>query len=85
MAYLDGPSGARQIVQLATPPGVNGSVWDGAKWDQATWAGEIAPAQVVMGCIGIGQDVAIIIRGTATSRTSFVGVDVFYELAEAFL
>ena len=58
-----------------------GSTWDSAVWDANTFTGEMAPSQNVFGCDGIGQDVAIILRGAANSRTSLVGIDVFFEIA----
>ena len=80
--FISGPSGARAAVGLATPGGLgSGSQWDGARWDVNHWSGELSPTQDIGGTTGIGQDVAIIIRGTATSRTSLVGIDVFYEMA----
>lgn len=55
-----------------------GDVWDAAEWDAAIWGGDSQAAQTVTGTAGMGVDVAIAVRGTAITRTAFVGVDVFY-------
>jgi hypothetical protein len=54
--------------------------WDGGVWDTATWAGEFNATQTVRGASGMGVDVAIAIRGTATSRTVLVGTDVTFDV-----
>ena len=77
--YLDGNS-----IPVSVPLGTAmGDTWDSGRWDQAHWAGSPTPTQPVTGGAGMGQDVAIIIRGTATSRTSLVGVDVFFDVGGA--
>lgn len=55
-----------------------GEAWDTALWDEAIWAGGSEASQNVTGTAGMGVDVAIAIRGTAITRTSLVGIDVFY-------
>lgn len=58
------------------------SVWDTAVWDTAVWPGDNTqtPAQGIMGAKGMGRDVAVAVRGTATSRTTVVGVDVLFDV-----
>lgn len=55
------------------------ATWDTAKWDQALWAGAYQPAQQVFGAQGIGPEVAIAMRGSASSRMTLVGIDVSYD------
>lgn len=63
---------------VTTQPTNAGSVWDTGKWDTATWAGDYAPSKDIQGTTGCGVAAAIIVRGTATSRTSLVGIDVSF-------
>jgi hypothetical protein len=56
-----------------------GDLWDVARWDESHWAFQQA-SQPVAGGSGMGQDVAIILRGAANSRTSLVGIDVLYQV-----
>ncbi len=58
---------------------VSSDEWDGGVWDTTTWGGEFAASQATTGAVGMGVDVALAIRGTATSRTVFVGADIFYD------
>jgi hypothetical protein len=53
--------------------------WDGDTWDSAEWGGEYVAEQAPSGAVGMGVDVAIAIRGTATSRTVLVGVDIAFD------
>jgi hypothetical protein len=66
--------------ELDAPTGgtVTGEEWDGGVWDSSTWAGEYAATTPVRGATGMGVDMAIAVRGTATSRTVLVGIDVAY-------
>lgn len=59
-------------------PLATGNVWDVAKWDGARWAGDYSTADNVGGAAGCGREVAIAVRGLATSRTVFASVDVHY-------
>lgn len=64
---------------LATvSPGESGT-WDTAVWDVDPWAGDLVPYQPLSGASGMGRDVAIAVRGRATSRTTLVGFDVFFD------
>lgn len=53
-----------------------GNSWDVGLWDEAVWGGEYNAVQPVMGASGMGVEVAIAARGTATSRTIVVKFDV---------
>lgn len=55
-----------------------GDVWDTGVWDTATWSSDYQPTQSATGAAGMGVDVAIALRGTATSRTVLVGMDVLF-------
>lgn len=66
-----------QTEPSAVAEGVPGQgSWDVGVWDTAVWGGDYSPSQAVRGAAGMGTDVAIALRGTATSRTIFVGCDV---------
>ncbi len=75
--------GARYKFSFSELDSVSGSTdsdntWDGGLWDTATWAGEYTAAQEVRGAVGMGAEVSIVVRGTATSRTILVGFDVSF-------
>lgn len=55
-----------------------GGTWDDSVWDSDVWAGEYAPTQAVNGTAGIGVEMAVAMRGQATSRTIILGWDVLY-------
>jgi hypothetical protein len=60
--------------------GTNGrGSWDTAVFDTDVWAGEYQATQAASGASGMGVDVAIALRGTATSRTVVVGFDVMFD------
>lgn len=61
------------------------SEWGGGLWDDAVWGGEYSASQDLRGATGMGVDVAIAIRGTATSRTVLVGIDVGFTQGGALL
>lgn len=52
--------------------------WGGATWGESTWAGSYTASRDVRGAVGMGTDLAIGIKGTATSRTVLVGIDVVF-------
>lgn len=53
--------------------------WDNATWDSTVWAGDSVPYTPLLGAYGCGRAVAVCLQGSAISRTTVVGVDVFYE------
>jgi hypothetical protein len=55
------------------------AVWDEGLWDEAVWGGDSQPQIQTFGAAGDGHDVAIAIRGRATSRMTLVGVDATYD------
>jgi hypothetical protein len=60
--------------------GTNGrGSWDTAVFDSDVWAGEYQATQAANGASGMGVDVAIALRGAATSRTVVVGFDVMFD------
>lgn len=63
----------------ASPGGTTGT-WNASTWDVSVWSGDSSPSQRIQGATGIGRDVAIAIRGEAISRTTLVGVDVFFDV-----
>lgn len=56
-----------------------GDVWGTGKWGTAKWSGSSTPTLRPLGGTGCGIAAAVIIRGSATSRTSLVGIDIFYD------
>jgi hypothetical protein len=69
------------LTEIASVSGgtVTSDEWDGGVWDTATWAGEFEATQATTGTTGMGVDVAIAVRGTATSRTVLAGIDITFE------
>lgn len=67
-----------ELPTVTQTPGSNPNAWDVALWDSAVWAGEYSPTEEVRGAVGMGTDVAIILRGASTSRTVVVGFKVAY-------
>ena len=73
---LDEPNPAPVIPSGAAGPA---GTWDVATWDDSLWAGEYQPQQQPTGAFGMGNNVAIAIRGTTTARMSLVGIDIMYD------
>ena len=65
---------------FVAPQSIAGAVWDAGVWDVATWGGPFSytSAQPKFGATGMGVDVAVAVRGATTSRTTLVGLDVYY-------
>jgi hypothetical protein len=65
-----------------SPTGGNsaGALFGTAKWGDAVWAGDYAPAVRVFGANGIGSEVAIAIKGTALARSTLVSIDVIFDV-----
>lgn len=57
-----------------------GNAWDSGIWDTAVWGGTQSASQPMRGGAGMGRDVAIAVRGEATSRTTLVSLDVVFTL-----
>lgn len=76
---------ARYRYDFAEAPSVSGTVrasgsaWDAGLWDVARWAGEYQASQSLGGATGLGTEVAIAVRGQATSRTVLVGMDIAFD------
>jgi hypothetical protein len=60
-------------------PAGGSNAWGSGVWDTAVWGGDGTPSQRMCGASGMGRDVAIAVRGAASSRTVLVGVDVFFQ------
>jgi hypothetical protein len=67
------------LTEPDAPSGTPSGGWDEGLWDEAVWSPEIVPYAPLIGATGCGRDVAIALRGSATSRTVLVGVDVWFE------
>lgn len=67
------------LLEPSAPSGSStGAGWDYGLWNTAVWGGDYGAGQPMRGAAGMGRDVAIAIRGTATSRTVLVGYDVLF-------
>jgi hypothetical protein len=51
-----------------------------AVWDSATWGSDSQASQAASGATGMGVEFAVAIRGAATTRTTFVGADVLFDV-----
>jgi hypothetical protein len=67
-----------EIAAVSASP-ASGSAWDSALWDQTVWGGAYQAQQRVFGASGVGPEVAIAIRGAASSRMTLTGIDVAYD------
>ena len=66
------------LAEASTPaavPVTSGSAWGVGAWGEALWGGTFTPQQTVTGAFGMGPEVAIAIRGTATAAMSLTGID----------
>lgn len=68
------------MTEPAAPPGTPSGGWDTGVWDSATWGSEYTAYRPIQGATGMGWDVAIAVRWSATSRTTLVDVGVWFEL-----
>ena len=66
-----------EIGSVTGSPGA--STWDSGTWDSTVWAGSMLPQVQTFGSAGVGSNVAIAVKGTATSRATLVGVDVWFD------
>lgn len=76
------------LSEASAPSGVGiggPGTWDNSVWDADVWGGDYVAYQPIIGTTGMGAEVAIAVCGVATSRTSFVGVDVNFDVAEGVL
>jgi hypothetical protein len=68
-------------VSPATP---GGSAWGSAVWGESIWGGEQTATIKRVGAWGMGEAVAIAIRGAAVSRTTYVGATVWFQRGTSF-
>lgn len=59
--------------------GTDSGSWDSAFWDSSVWGGGYTEQHSRFGATGIGTDMAIAIRGAASSRMTLTGIDVAFE------
>jgi hypothetical protein len=67
------------LVEPTAPSGTPSGGWDSGLWDSALWDGDYVANSDIVGAAGMGRDVAIAIRGSATSRTVLAKVRVTFE------
>jgi len=65
-----------EVLSLSAAAASGGALWGSALWDQALWGGSYAPQQQIFGSVGMGTEVAIAIRGAASSRMTWTGTNV---------
>ena len=58
--------------------------WDNALWDQAIWSGQIRPGELLSGGKGIGQNVAISLKGNLTTDVTVTSFDVMFDTGGMF-
>lgn len=68
-----------ELSPVSTSPSGSTNVWGTGVWDTATWGGSYSPSMSIRGATGCGVSAAIILRGTATSRTSLPEIDVLFD------
>ena len=61
------------------------SAWDTGLWDSAIWGGDSVAASGLLGSCGVGQVIAIAVKGEATDRSTFLDASVYAEVGGAFL
>jgi hypothetical protein len=65
-----------ELASVTEVAGTSGDVFDVAIWDSSVFTDDALASQAVRSATGMGNKVAIAIRGTARSRTVLVGIDV---------
>ena len=68
--------------QITQSPVVNRTtvpLWDVARWETAKWAGGVIPEQRFVGARGMGQYVAVALKGASLSACILVGFDVLFD------
>lgn len=79
-AYETAPRYRYDFTELAPVSATGGGAgtWDNSTWDSDVWGGEYQASQQLRGGTGLGVDMAVAVRGTATARTVLVGVDIMF-------
>ncbi len=62
-----------------TAPALSGALWDIALWDAAMWSASGAVIQRVVGASGLGRAVAVAMRGSSTSETLLIRIDLMLD------
>jgi hypothetical protein len=62
---------------LATSPNPE-SLWDTAIWDQARWDFTLEGTSLPLGSLGMGRTLAVAMRGSSTTRYTFIGWDISF-------
>jgi hypothetical protein len=65
--------------------GESGSLWDSGLWDDAVWGGDSVSVSRMIGTAGMGQVVALAVRGEVSDRTTFLDASMYAEVGGAFL
>lgn len=60
-------------------PSAGAALWDVGLWDVGVWGGAYQVQTQIYGTYGSGTEVALAIRGSASSRMTLLGADVFYD------
>jgi hypothetical protein len=69
-----------EIAALSASAGDPTSAWDSALWDEAIWGGSYQSQRRTFGASGCGPEVAIALRGAASSRMTLTGIDVAFDV-----
>lgn len=67
------------LTEPSEPSGSPSGGWDSGTWDSATFGAELTAYRPLQGATGMGRDVAVAVRWSATSRTVLVDVGILWE------
>ncbi len=70
------------MTEISAPSGtgIGTDGWDYATWDSGVWDGGASASQTIRGATGMGREVAVALRGKASSKTTIVGVDAWFNM-----
>lgn len=67
------------LTEPSEPSGSPSGGWDSGTWDSATFGADLTAYRPLQGATGMGRDVAVAVRWSATSRTVLVDVGILWE------
>lgn len=74
-----------EVTQSLSAAGSSAGLWDVSVWDTAIWGGTSVVSTRMIGSSGIGQLVAVAIRGEVTDRTTYLDSSIYADVGGAFL
>lgn len=73
-----------EIGALTSVIGTSGDVWDTGLWDDAVWSGQVNAGALLTGATGIGQNIAVAIKGNLTTSVTLTSIDVMFDTGGMF-